>query len=90
MPITPHSSHAGKNAPNRSNDGAPLAEQPLSIDAKHRRAILNRVRKRAVISQAKGTGVMALPILIEFGFRYRSLFPREMPMDAMTSEWLAI
>jgi hypothetical protein len=66
MPITPHSSHAGKKAPNRSNDGAPLAEQPAGMDARHRRAILDRVREHAVIFEGKDARVMTLAILIEF------------------------
>src|SRR5690242_14567708 len=30
MPITPHNSQAGKNAPNNSNEGASPNEQPVS------------------------------------------------------------
>jgi hypothetical protein len=34
-PISPQNSHAGKNAPNNSNDGAPAAVQPFNnMDAK--------------------------------------------------------
>src|SRR5215471_11983755 len=29
MPITAHSSHAGKKAPNSANEGAPASEQPV-------------------------------------------------------------
>jgi hypothetical protein len=39
IPIMPHNSQAGKNAPNRSKEGAPPAEQPVKVmDAKDRRA----------------------------------------------------
>lgn len=38
--MAPHNSQARKNAPNKSNDGAPLAEQPpRQTDARHRRAL---------------------------------------------------
>ena len=34
-PMSPQNNHAGKNAPNNSNDGAPAAEQPFNnTDAK--------------------------------------------------------
>src|SRR5271167_2550525 len=38
-PISPHNSHAGKNAPKRVNDGAPPVEQAVKeIQSRDRRA----------------------------------------------------
>ena len=31
MPISPHNIQAGKNAPNKSKEGAPTNEQPVSV-----------------------------------------------------------
>jgi hypothetical protein len=35
-PMTPHNSQTGKNAPNRSKEGAPLVEHPTRLDATKR------------------------------------------------------
>ena len=32
MPTSPHNIQAGKNAPNKSNEGAPTNEQPMSVE----------------------------------------------------------
>ena len=32
MPISAHNIHAGKNAPNKSNEGAPANEQPVRVE----------------------------------------------------------
>ena len=52
IPIAPHNSQAGKNAPNKSNDGAPFAEQPpRQKDTTHTRELPDCVRKRVIISE---------------------------------------
>ena len=61
IPIAPHNSQAGKNAPNKSNDGAPLAEQPpRQTDVRHRRVPPDRIRERVVISEAKDARVIRI------------------------------
>ena len=79
IPIEPHKSQAGKNAPNSSKDGAPFVEQPpRQTDARQRRARPDRVRHRAMLSEAKDTRVMAIgnarrsQIGITYGIRRRT------------------
>ena len=59
IPIAPHKSQAGKNAPNKSKDGAPLlAQPPRQVVVKHR-AIANG-RERIVTSRAKDARAMTI------------------------------
>src|SRR6185295_7147417 len=60
IPIAPHNSQAGKKAPNKSNDGAPLAEQPpRQTHTRHRRPLAGSVCERVVISGMRPTRQLA-------------------------------
>ena len=86
IPTTPHSNQAGKNAPNRSNDGAAFAQPARQVEARQTRTLLDRVRDRRFIQEAKDAGLMTMATLIEGRFEYRSLFTREEPIGAVRNE----
>jgi hypothetical protein len=59
--MMPHNSHAGKNAPNKSKEGAPAAEQPpRPIGIKKTRRAAAPMDKRAAIFETLDTRIMTI------------------------------